>query len=138
MKIEKPCTENFSGMQQNNLGRHCSSCNKTVIDFTNMSTAEIEKQLNTSTGEVCGRFKSLQLEQKNSFEKFVFSLREKVMDHITFRPLRLASLALLSGIMAFASSCMGAIQRDYDDIKADPKQNSDSLKTKQINSEKKN
>ncbi len=137
MKIEKPCTEDFSAMQKNNLGRHCSSCNKTVVDFTKMSTNDIKTHLASASGEVCGRFKSLQLEQKNSFEKFIFDLRERIMYHVTIRPLRLASLTLLSGIMAFAGSCMGAVQRNYEPDQQPKDQKADSLKIKQT-SEKKN
>jgi hypothetical protein len=135
MKIEKPCSEDFSGMQKNNSGRLCSSCNKTVIDFTKMSTGEIQKYLDSSTGEVCGRFKSLQLEQKNSFEKIIFQLREWVSG-FNVRPMRIAFLALISGITAFTSSCMGKVQNSYDSNQKvkDPK--ADSLKIKQASSNK--
>lgn len=118
MKIEKPCSENFSGMKKNNLGRHCPSCNKTVVDFTKMSVNEIQNHLTSSTGEVCGRFKSLQLEQKNGFEKFIFQLRERV-SNFNIKPMRLAFLTLISGITAFTSSCMGKVQNDYDENRND-------------------
>lgn len=136
MKIEKPCTENFSRMTKTDSGRHCASCNKTVVDFTMMSIKEIKTHLTASTGEVCGRFKSLQLEQKSGFEKMIFNLRACVSG-FKVRPMRVACLALLSGIAAFTSSCMGKVQNDYDETisdqnsKGDPKTiKQDSLKRK--------
>ena len=133
MKIETPCTEDFSAMTKNNWGRHCSRCNKTVVDFTKMSTAEIQNHLASSSGEVCGRFKSLQLEQKNGFEKIVFQLRERV-SNINIKPMRLAFLTLISGITAFTSSCMGKVQNSYDENKTDKNPKGDSLKIKQTSS----
>lgn len=133
MKIEKPCAENFSGMTKNNSGRHCSSCNKTVVDFTKMSTTEIQNHLNSSTEEVCGRFKCLQLEQRNGLEKLIFNLRERVSG-FDIRPVRVAFLTLLSGVTAFTSSCMGAVQRDYEPNENAKGQKNDSLKVKQESS----
>lgn len=118
MKVEKPCTENFSAMEKNSVGRHCSLCRKTVVDFTDKSIEEIKAHLALSTGEVCGRFKSLQLEQKTGFEKLIFNLRERVSG-FNVRPIRVAFLALLSGITAFTSSCMGKVQNDYDENQND-------------------
>lgn len=137
MKIEKPCTENFSGMTKNNLGRHCSSCNKTVVDFTNKSIEEIKSHLASSTGEVCGRFKSLQLEQKNGFEKAIFHLREYVSG-FNIKPMRVAFLALLSGITAFTSSCMGAVDKHYAEEENPENLKGDTLSSKQVSSEKNN
>lgn len=135
MKIEKPCTENFSGMTKNELGRHCSLCNKTVVDFTKMSTADIQNHLASSAGEVCGRFKNLQLEQKTLFEKLLFNLRERVSG-FNIQPMRIAALTLISALTAFTSSCMGAVQRDYEPDKNPYKPQSDSLQVKQVDENK--
>ena len=48
-------------MQQVQGGRHCAHCQKTVIDFSNMSDAELLKYLNASQGNICGRLSHTQI-----------------------------------------------------------------------------
>ena len=45
LKIEKPCHEDWNKMAPNQLGRHCQLCEKTVVDFTKMSSEEIKEYL---------------------------------------------------------------------------------------------
>lgn len=132
MKIKNICAENYSAMKRNKEGRFCDLCSKTVVDFTKMNASEIQNYLALSKGEVCGRFKSLQLNQKNGFEKVIYNLREWASG-FTFSPLRMASLTLISGITALTSSCMGAVDRSYQEAnnKEVPK---DTLSSKQTQS----
>ena len=56
LKIEKPCNENWDKMSKNNQGRHCQLCDKTVVDFTKMSSEEIKEYLVKRGNErICGR-----------------------------------------------------------------------------------
>lgn len=48
-------------MQPVSGGRHCSSCSKTIIDFSVLTDAEIIAVINSSKGAVCGRFADDQL-----------------------------------------------------------------------------
>ncbi|WP_281226985.1 hypothetical protein [Flavobacterium aquiphilum] len=59
--IPKPCHEDWDKMTPNNNGRFCSSCSKTVVDFTNMSPNEIQMYYQQHSN-VCGRFKNSQLD----------------------------------------------------------------------------
>lgn len=61
--IPKPCHENWNTMTPKEKGRFCSSCAKTVIDFTKKSTKEIKEYLveNKNQG-VCGHFYKKQLD----------------------------------------------------------------------------
>ncbi|TNE81531.1 MAG: hypothetical protein EP332_03825 [Bacteroidetes bacterium] len=60
--IPNPCSEDWQAMTPNALGRHCDSCAKTVVDFTQMTDAEIQSYFTKSQGQrLCGRFKSSQL-----------------------------------------------------------------------------
>lgn len=43
IEIPKPCHEDWDAMTPNENGRFCGSCAKTVVDFTNMQTAEIQR-----------------------------------------------------------------------------------------------
>ena len=39
--IPSPCTESWDCMTSTKEGRFCQSCEKTVVDFTRMSDAEL-------------------------------------------------------------------------------------------------
>ena len=61
--IPTPCHEDWNKMTPDETGRHCSSCAKSVVDFTGMSDDEVKHFfLNKKEDErVCGRFKQTQL-----------------------------------------------------------------------------
>ncbi len=60
--IPKPCPASWQDMAPNATGRHCSSCDKTVVDFTSMNDGEIKHFFSTKKqGNVCGRFNSTQV-----------------------------------------------------------------------------
>jgi hypothetical protein len=59
--IPQPCPENWEAMTPTGLGRHCAACQKTVVDFTQKTDAEILAYFAKATGETCGRLGSNQL-----------------------------------------------------------------------------
>jgi hypothetical protein len=59
--IPQPCHESWDAMTPIGLGRHCAACQKTVVDFTLKSDAEILAYLAKAGGETCGRLGSDQL-----------------------------------------------------------------------------
>jgi len=63
ISIPVPCHEDWDKMTPDHTGRHCSSCAKSVVDFTGMSDDEVKHFfLNKKEDErVCGRFKQTQL-----------------------------------------------------------------------------
>lgn len=62
IKVEDPCTESWEKMIPEGNGRHCMSCCKTVVDFTNWEPADIIQYLKEKgEGNVCGHFKKQQL-----------------------------------------------------------------------------
>ena len=64
LQIPDPCHENWAEMTSIERGRFCNSCQKKVVDFTNMSDREIAIFFNKpSTGSVCGRFMQDQLDR---------------------------------------------------------------------------
>lgn len=114
MKIENPCHENYKAMRPSADGRFCQSCQKVVVDFTNMTERQIKHYFQNSRAEqVCGRFKSVQLNEGNKLERFIWQLKEGIQTKIRFTPARVAFLGILTGLVAFTSSCMGAVQREY-------------------------
>ncbi len=67
--IPFPCTENWDSMSPTEQGRHCSSCSKSVLDFTNKSNTEILEYFTSTADEVCGRFKNNQFTDNHTFLK---------------------------------------------------------------------
>jgi hypothetical protein len=53
--IQEPCHENWDKMQPNAEGRHCASCCKTVVDFTDWKLEDIIAYLKSTNQNVCGR-----------------------------------------------------------------------------------
>lgn len=64
LKIENPCTESWAAMSQNDTGRHCKSCNKNIVDFSQLNDSEIIKYLSkNNSAKTCGRLEPHQLER---------------------------------------------------------------------------
>lgn len=61
IKIENPCHQKWDKMTQNEHGKFCDHCAKSVIDFTNFSDAELAKKLASNPERMCGRFDKDQL-----------------------------------------------------------------------------
>lgn len=62
LHIPEPCHQNWDEMPPETKGRFCGSCQKIVVDFTQLSDEQVKNYLldkkNTNT---CGRFKASQL-----------------------------------------------------------------------------
>lgn len=62
LSVPEPCHENWDAMTPTEKGRFCASCQKDVVDFTNMGQAELVAFFRKkSSGNVCGRFYNDQL-----------------------------------------------------------------------------
>ena len=110
MRIASPCHENYSNMSEQGNGRYCGSCEKVVVDFTKMSNTEMLNFFEHHKGEnICGRVKSIQLGKQNAYASFIYKSRQFVADKINITPLRIALLAMISGLLAFTTSCMGEV-----------------------------
>ncbi len=65
LTIAEPCHENWDGMTPVEKGKFCGSCQKQVVDFSNMSDRQVAEFFKKpSTGSVCGRFMSDQLDRE--------------------------------------------------------------------------
>lgn len=64
LSIPAPCHEDWDNMTPVDKGKFCGSCQKQVVDFSNMSDRQVAEFFKKpSTGSVCGRFMSDQLER---------------------------------------------------------------------------
>ena len=101
LKIANPCNENWDEMSKNNLGRHCQLCDKTVVDFTKMSSEEIRDYLSKKGKErVCGRIIKPQVKKiPSKKEQWFNALQLKINQRVGFMPMRVSLLTMLSGLM---------------------------------------
>lgn len=61
LKIDKPCGENWDTMTDTENGKFCSSCSKSVIDFTQLTDNEVLQIIEQNSGKLCGRLTKEQL-----------------------------------------------------------------------------
>lgn len=83
LKINQPCIENWENMNPNNDGRFCKICSKTVIDFTKLSSFEINERIKSSNGKLCAKLTKKQLQEplidvRNNYE-YNFPYPKKVV-----------------------------------------------------------
>jgi hypothetical protein len=61
ISIPHPCSENWDAMKPiDRLHRHCAACDRVLVDFTQLSDAEISDYLRHNS-KPCGRYRSDQL-----------------------------------------------------------------------------
>jgi len=61
LRLEQPCKQKWPDMTPATNGRYCDSCEKTVIDFSQMTDNEILKFLSANKSGFCGQFRESQL-----------------------------------------------------------------------------
>jgi hypothetical protein len=94
LAISKPCAEDWNAMQTVQGGRYCSSCCKTVVDFSTMSNEGIAEFFRINTGKkVCGNFQETQLRE-------TFTLNYRTPFYFNTRVLSYS----LAGILFFADA----------------------------------
>ena len=63
LSIPRPCSADWDGMTANNIGRHCDSCQKTVVDLSNFTDKELIEFFKKATGKICGRLNPYQIDR---------------------------------------------------------------------------
>lgn len=64
LSIAKPCREDWNNMTPDDKGKFCAACQKSVIDFTNMSDRQIAEFFKKPPQSVCGRVYNDQLNRE--------------------------------------------------------------------------
>lgn len=64
ISVPTPCQEGWDNMTPADKGRFCASCQKTVIDFTVMTDAEVLQTFRRLNNNVCGHFFADQLNRE--------------------------------------------------------------------------
>ena len=97
--VSKPCHEDWDKMTPDQTGRFCNSCVKSVVDFTNMKTPEIQEYFIKNQGKkICGRFKSEQIN-----EKFNIQVPQSILNQrMSFQRAFLLTLFVVMGSTLFS------------------------------------
>lgn len=81
--VTSPCNKDWSKMPMTENGRYCNSCSKTVIDFSSWEIEDIKNYLINTNTNVCGHFKSLQVEVKRPrHHQFLLDIYSKTENRI--------------------------------------------------------
>jgi hypothetical protein len=104
--ISKPCLADWDKMTPCEQGRHCKSCDKTVVDFTKMTSVQIDAFiLQNFDKKICGNFQinQIAIEKCNKFYFFVYRY------HQFYRSLKIkgarVTVLLTLGVNLFLASC---------------------------------
>jgi len=100
LSIPAPCHESWEDMTQNNQGRFCSQCQKTVTDFTGMTHEQISTYMLLNSGKkICGRF------EKKQLESIVIQIPAKVMySQTSFKKVFMLALLVVMGTTLLSCS----------------------------------
>ncbi|MGC4041266.1 MAG: energy transducer TonB [Flavobacterium sp.] len=102
ISIPKPCNESWDKMTPDETGRFCSSCVKSVVDFSEMKASEIQDFFIKNQGQkVCGRFRNEQL------DSIIIQVpRDILFSQVQFHKIFLLALLVSMGTTLF--SCQGS------------------------------
>lgn len=66
LSITQRCGEIWENMKSHDLGKSCSICSTTVVDFTGMTNDEIYQYTSANSGsKICGKYRIDQVEQED-------------------------------------------------------------------------
>ncbi len=106
-QLEFSCPENWNAMTPGKNGRYCSSCEKVVTDFSQMSNEEILYKINSSReNNACGSFKAYQLlEPFNDKRNVLIRFYQRIADSQKSKLPKYISLVLVTALL-FLSGCL--------------------------------
>jgi hypothetical protein len=79
LSIPKPCHEKWDDFAPTSTGGFCSSCSKSVVDFTKMTDAEVIEFIKTKPANACGRFRQGQLKDYTIARTYVLRIKPSGM-----------------------------------------------------------
>ncbi|MCL6296216.1 energy transducer TonB [Jejuia spongiicola] len=124
ISIPKPCHEDWNAMTPKEKGKFCNFCVKTVIDFTKMSSLEIQDFINENkSNRICGHFKQTQLD----------SININVPSHIIEQQQSFHKLFLLVLLITMGTTLMNCTNKNGSKQKIDSIEVIDSIDNKTIN-----
>jgi hypothetical protein len=68
INIPEPCNESWDKMTPQEKGRFCGKCEKVIVDYSHSSDRAIAQIIKEGNGQICGRFRTDQLQRDIVFE----------------------------------------------------------------------
>lgn len=104
--IPEPCSADWEAMTPHGQGRHCALCEKTVVDFTVMSEAEIKTYFRENAGKkTCGHFYRHQVVSGgNAVQRYFGQLYRRAYFGLRWHVARAVVLGVL-GLVLFCTGC---------------------------------
>lgn len=96
-KLRFSCPERWEDMRVGVIGRHCFTCEKEVLDFTNKSKEDLVKYLLSNKGRsVCGRVRQDQIDAYHEFVEVCISrsLKAKRSSNLAFYLIAISGISL--------------------------------------------
>jgi hypothetical protein len=119
--IPEPCHEDWNAMQPDARGKFCSSCSKSVFDFSTKTDAEIgEILMHYKDQKICGHFKTSQVNRPLSLRVDLSQLPRNISVTKAFA----IALFLVFGTLLF--SCTNYSNQLIGKIELDPTQGSNN------------
>ena len=123
ISIPKPCHEDWSAMTPKEKGRFCSSCSKTVVDFTKMRAYEIQDFISQNkNNRICGHFKQTQLD----------SINLHIPSHVLSKQYNFNKLFLIALMIVMGTSLFSCTNKSGNKQKIDSVEVIDTLSKKAI------
>ena len=114
ISINKPCLKKFESFNSTTNGGFCNSCQKEVIDFTQMSDNEIIAYFKESKGNNCGYFSSNQL--KSYTETPMLSKKQESKNWFGILYLTLLSIVPTEAVLSQEKPATETIQKSPKDM----------------------
>jgi hypothetical protein len=112
LSIPKPCSENWNSFPPTASGGFCSSCSKTVIDFTTASDEEIISFIKHKPAHACGRFRANQIKSYQDYNTAV-----KVNPGLAL--LKAATLSILLSLVSKPASAQSTSSQPTIELRAE-------------------
>lgn len=75
-QVPEPCSENWNKMHSLPGGRFCDNCEKTVVDFSEMTDNELVRYFQENDHKLCGRFRPDQLDKEIELPRVPTSMQK--------------------------------------------------------------
>jgi len=110
LKISNPCCVDLQRMIEAENGKFCNACNTIVVDFTKMTTEEIQTYfLNRPEQKICGSFKPIQIATgSGKIQNALVFLYKTIEVGIKFKPIKVACQLLLVFLLTLMG-CKGPV-----------------------------
>lgn len=117
LRINNPCSENWDAMKLGINSRHCTSCNKSVVDFTKKSKKEIFEYLNKNqSASICGRVRSNHLDFELTPEEIIINNYNNTSTLFKNTPLYLCTIAATLVLSSCYDSNMNYLKYGIENI----------------------